>query len=122
MIYARPNPNPNPMEPMYDPENIFCKTREKEPDPFYYLEQSMSLPKDDAQSIDDLEFDTFFEKTLFRYKSKTNLDEVVFNHKRFQALVSNNIPQNPNPPRSMAARFAALILPTQQHDLPQNYS
>jgi hypothetical protein len=34
----------------------------------------------------------------------------------------NNIPQIPNPPRSLAAKFAPLILPAQLHDLPQNYS
>jgi hypothetical protein len=50
------------------------------------------------------------------------LDEIVFNQKRFQALIPNNIPQIPNPPRFMAARFTPLILPTQLHYFPQNYS
>jgi hypothetical protein len=59
---------------MYDPEKILCRTREQELDPFYYLEKSLSLPKDDAQSIKDLEFDAFFEQTLFRSKLETNLD------------------------------------------------
>jgi hypothetical protein len=102
-IYTRENPVPNPTEPVYDLEKILCNTREKVPDPFYYLDKSMSLPKDDAQSIDDLEFDEFFEQTMFRSKSETNLDEIVFKHKRLQALISNNIPQIPSPPRAMAA-------------------
>jgi hypothetical protein len=107
---------------VYDPENILHKTREKASDPFYYLERSMSFPKDSVQSIDDLEFDAFFEQTLFRSKSKTNLDENVFNPKKFQAPVSNNIPWNMNPPRAMATRFTPLILSTQLHDFPHNYS
>jgi hypothetical protein len=107
---------------VYDPEKILRRTREQVSDPFYYLDKSLSLPKDDVQSIDDLEFDALFEQTLFRSKSETILDEIVFDQKRFQALVSNNIPQIPNPPRAMAARFAPLILPAQLHDFPQNYS
>jgi hypothetical protein len=121
MIYTRENPNPNPTEPVYDPKKILCRTREQALDPFYYLERSMSLPKDDTQSIDDLEFDALFEQTLFRSKSENILDEIVFYQKRFQALVSNNITQIPNPPRVMAARFSPLVLPSQLHDFPQNY-
>jgi hypothetical protein len=50
------------------------------------------------------------------------LDDIVFDQKRFQALIPKNIPQIPNPPRAMAARFTPLILPAQLHDFPQNYS
>jgi hypothetical protein len=74
------------------------------------------------QSIDDLEFDTIFEQTLFRSKLETSLDETVFNPKTFSTLVMNNTSQNLNPLRAMAARFTPLILPTQFHNLPQNYS
>jgi hypothetical protein len=72
---------------VYDPEKILRKTREQAPDPFYYLDRSLSLPKDGAQSIDDLEFDALFEQTLFRSKSETSLDKTVFDPKNFQALV-----------------------------------
>jgi hypothetical protein len=105
---------------VYDPQNILCRTREKASDPFYYLEKILSLPKDDMQSIDDLDFDELFEKTLFRSKSKTSLDEIVFDRKRFQALVYKNIPQIQNSPRAMATRLSPLILLAQLHDLPQN--
>jgi hypothetical protein len=107
---------------VYDPEKILRKAREQAPDPFYFLDRSLSLPKDGVQSIDDLEFDALFEQTLFRSKSETSLDKTVFDPNNFQALVTNNIPQNLNPPRAMAARFTPLILPAQLHDLPQNYS
>jgi hypothetical protein len=122
MIYTRENPDPNPVEPMCDPEKLLRRTREKASDPFYYLDKSLSLPKDDMQSIDDLDFDALFEQTLFRSKSETSLDDIVFDQKRFQALIPKNIPQIPNPPRAMAARFSPLILPAQLHDFPQNYS
>jgi hypothetical protein len=65
MIYTRANPDPNPLETVYNPENIIRKDREKEPDLLYYLERSLYFPKDGAQSIDDIEFDAFFEQTLF---------------------------------------------------------
>jgi hypothetical protein len=66
MIYTRENPDPNPSEPVYDLEKILCKDREQAPDPFYYLDIILSFPKDGAQSIDNLDFDTFFEQTLFQ--------------------------------------------------------
>jgi hypothetical protein len=46
-------------------------------DPLYYLDRSLSLPEDDAQSIDDLEFDEAFEQTMFRSKSETNLGKTI---------------------------------------------
>jgi hypothetical protein len=116
------NPEPNIVEPMYDPEKLLHRTREQAPDTFYYLERSLSLTKDSVKSIDDLNFDTLFEQTLFRSKSETNLDDIVFDHKRFQALIRNNIPKIPNHPRAMASRFFPLVLPAQLYDLPQNYS
>jgi hypothetical protein len=38
----------------------------------------LSLPKDDAQSIEDLDFDALFEQTLFRSKSETSLGQDSF--------------------------------------------
>jgi hypothetical protein len=107
---------------VYNPKKILRRTREQASNPFYYLDKSMSFTKDGMKSIDDLDLDAFFEQTLFMSKSETSLDETVFNPKKFQALVSNNIPQNLNPPRAMAIRFTPLNLPAQLHELPQNYS
>jgi hypothetical protein len=116
-----------------DPEKILCKAKEQILDLFYYLDKNLSLPKDGVQSIDDLDFDTLFEQTLFRSKSESYLDKIVFNEKRFQYLIPNKPPQtsiiptrttqkDKNPPRVMAARFAPLSLPSQLHDFPQNYN
>jgi hypothetical protein len=58
------------------------RVREQAKDPFYYLERNLSFPKDWAQSIDDLNFDALFEQTLFRSKSKTNLDHIGFDKER----------------------------------------
>jgi hypothetical protein len=118
-IYTRENPNPNHVEPVSSPEKLLCRTREKALDPFYYMYISISLPKDGAQSIDNLEFDTLFQKTLFKSKSKTSLDDIVLDQKRFQAMIPKNISQIPNPARAMVPRFTPLILLAQMHDLPQ---
>jgi hypothetical protein len=111
LIYTRENPDLNPIEPVYDLEKILRRTKEHMSDPFYYLDRRLSLPKYDAQSIDDLDFDALFEKTLISSNSETNLDKIVFDHKTFQTLVSNNIPQAQNPPRAMDFRFSPLVLP-----------
>jgi hypothetical protein len=61
------------------------------------------------------------------------LDDIVFDEKRFRSMIPNkipqvvvvraqNIPQIPNPPRAMVARFAPLALPAQLHDFPYNYN
>jgi hypothetical protein len=116
-----------------DPEKIPHKEKEQIPDMFYYLDMNLSPPKDGVQSIDDLEFDTLFEQTLFRSKSESYLDEIVFDEKRFQSVIPTNPPrtsiiptqtiqQDQNPPRVMATRFSPLALPTQLHDFPQNYN
>jgi hypothetical protein len=122
MIYTRVNHDPNPVEPVCDPKKFLRKTREEALDPFYYLDKILSLPKDNVQSIDDLDFDTLFEQTLLRSMSKNSLDNIVFNQKRFQAMIPNNIPQIPKLPRAMSTRFAPLILLAQLHDFPQNCS
>jgi hypothetical protein len=99
-----------------DPEKLLRREKEQVPDPFYYLDRNLSLPKDGVQSIDDLDFDTLFEQTLFRSKSETCLDEIVFDEKRFQSLIPNKIPRAvviptqiippvPNPPRVMACQI-----------------
>jgi len=118
---------------MYDPKKILCREKEQAPEPFYYLENKLSLPKYGVQSIDDLDFDALFEQTLFNSKSETNFDVTAFDEKRFWSLIPNkilqvaavhaqNIPQIPNPPRVMAAKFSPLSLPAQLHDFPQNYN
>jgi hypothetical protein len=122
MIYIRENPDPNPVEPVCDPEKFLCRTREQASDPFYYMEISLSLPKDDAQSIDDLELDGLFDQTMFKSKSETILDEIVFDQKRFQTLITNIIPQISNPPRATTTIFSPLILLAQLHDFAQNYN
>jgi hypothetical protein len=84
-------------------------------------------------SIEDLEFDVKFEQILFRTKSESCLSETIFDEKRFQDLILAAsarplvIPaQNQQPLRpltaAMAAIFSPLILPTQLHDLPQDYN
>jgi hypothetical protein len=91
------------------------------------------LPKYGVTSIEDLEFDVKFEKTLFITKSKSCLNEFVFENKRFQDLIlaSSTKPivihtQNQHPLQvlttTMAASFSPLVLPNQLHDFPREYN
>jgi len=63
-FYTKANPDLEPVAPVFDLEKILQKEKEKIPDPFYYLDKNLSLPKDRVQSIDDLEFDTLFENSV----------------------------------------------------------
>jgi hypothetical protein len=116
-----------------DPEKLLHKRKERITDPVCYLDMNLSLPKDGVKIIDDLDFDLLFEQTLFRSRSKSYLNEIIFDEKKFQSLIPTNPPQAvviPTqtiqpvqiPPRVMAARFSPLALPAQLHDLPQNYN
>jgi len=116
-----------------DPKKLLRRAKEHAPDPFYYLDKRLSLPKDGVKRIDDVDFDTLFEQTLFKSKSKTCLDEIVFDEKRFLSLIPNKIfqvaviptqriPPVPNPPRVMVTRFTPLSLPSQLHSFPHNYN
>jgi hypothetical protein len=118
---------------MSDPEKILHKRKERITDSVCYLDRNLSLPKDRVKIIDDLEFDLLFKQTLFRSKLESCLNEIIFNEKKFQSLIPTNPPQDAviSPqtiqlvqtlPRVMAARFAPLSLPTELHDLPQNYN
>jgi hypothetical protein len=101
-------------------------------DSFYYLDKKLSLPKDGAQTIEELNFDTLFKQTLLRSKLEAILDHIVFDKERFQSLIpkkilqdanpTQKIPQIQNPPREMAARFSPLVLLAQLHDFPKNYN
>jgi hypothetical protein len=49
-------------------------------DLFYYLEINLSLPRDGEKIIDDLDFDTMFEQTIF--KSKQKLAWIIYSSMR----------------------------------------
>jgi hypothetical protein len=40
-----------------------------------------------VKRIEDLDFDFKFEQTLFRTKSESSLNEIIFDEKRFQDLI-----------------------------------
>ena len=91
-VHTRANPDPEPVAPMSNPKKLLHKGKKKIPDPFYYLDRNMSLPKDGVESIDDLEFNLLFEQTLFRSKSKSYLKEIIFDEKKFQSVIPTNPP------------------------------
>jgi hypothetical protein len=101
--------------------------------PVLCLERFLYFPKDGMKSIKDLDFDLKFEQTLFRTKSESCLNKIIFDAKRFQDLILATsikpllIPtQNQQPLQvltaTMVARFSPLVLPTQLHDFPWEYN
>jgi hypothetical protein len=83
-----------------DPEKLMCKGKERIADPLYYLDMNLSLPKDGVKIIDDLDFDLLFEQTLFRSRSESYLNEIIFDEKKFQSLIPTNPPANCHNPHS----------------------
>jgi hypothetical protein len=97
------------------------------------LDRYLSLPKDGVTSIEYLEFDVNFEQTLFKTKSESCLNEVIFDKKRFQGfiLVASVNPivihtHNQQPLQPLAATMESIfdppVLPAQLHDLPWEYN
>jgi hypothetical protein len=118
---------------MYDLEKLLHKGKERVPNPLYYLDRNLCLPKDRVKSIEDLDFDLLFKQTLLRSRLESYLNEIIFSENKFQSLIPTNTPRTsiiPTqtihpvqiPPRVMAAKFAPLTFLAQLHDLPQNYN
>jgi hypothetical protein len=118
---------------VYDLKKLLHKRKERIKNLVCYLDMNLYFPKYGVKSIDNLDFDLLFEQTMFRSRSKSYLNEIIFDKNKFQYLIPTNPPQAtviPTqtiqpiqiPPRSMAAKFSPLALPTQLHDLPQSYN
>jgi hypothetical protein len=114
------------------------------------LQKSPSLPEE-LVSIQDLDFDIFFEQSLFRTKSdsfvaETILDPTVLQPRTPEVLsptakpqTTHSVPASPSsssssattppiiqfvvppPPPIMAARYAPLVLAAPLHAMPQDY-
>jgi hypothetical protein len=132
-VYTRENPDSKPVASVSDPEKLLYKRKERITDSVCYLDRNLSLPKDRVKRIDDIDFDLLFEQTMFRSKTESYLNEIIFDEKKFQSLIPTNPPQvvvisteivQPVqiPPRVMVARFTPLAFPAQLHDLPHNYN
>jgi hypothetical protein len=118
---------------VFDSEKIVHKRKENPISTVSCLDIYLSFPKDGLKSIEDLDFDLKFEQTMFRIKSESCLNEIIFDEKRFQylVLVASTKPlvistQNQQPLQvlilAMASRFSPLFVPTQLHDLPWEYN
>jgi hypothetical protein len=59
---------------MSDPEKIVHKRKENPISPVLCLDRYLSFPKDGVKSIEDLDFDSKFEQTMFRTKPKSCLN------------------------------------------------
>ena len=86
--YTRRNPNPEPIAYVSDPEKLLHKRKERVVDSGKFLDRNLSFPNDEVKSIDDLDFDIKLEQSLFRSRSESNLNEVLFDENKFQSLIS----------------------------------
>jgi hypothetical protein len=107
-----------------DPEKLLHKRKEKTVKSFSFLDKNLSLPKDGLKSIDDLDFDLKFEQTLFRSRSESKLNEIIFDEKKFQSLIpivpiqtipiqivpAQTVQIAQNPPRAMASQIFSSCL------------
>jgi hypothetical protein len=130
-IHPRRNPDPEAVIHVSNPEKIVHKRKEKPISPVVYLDRYLSLPKDGVISIEDLNFDSKIEQTMFITKSESCLNEIIFDEKNFQDLILATstkpiVIPNQQPLQvltaAMAARFSPLILPAQLHDFPWEYN
>jgi hypothetical protein len=101
-IHTRRNPDPEAIILVFDPEKIVHKRKEMPISLVLCLDRFLSFPKDGLKSIEDLDFDLKFEQTLFITKSESCLNEIIFDEKRFQDLVS-------------ATSIKPLVIPNQNH-------
>jgi hypothetical protein len=132
-IHTRRNPDPEVAIPVSDPEKIVHKRKEKAISLVLCLDMYLSFPKYGVTSIEYLDFDVKFEKTLFRTKSESCLSEIIFDEKRINVFIlvaSAKLvvihTQNQQPLQiltaTMEARFSPLVLHARLYDFPWKYN
>ena len=75
--YTRKNWDPNPTEPVDNPEKLIGEGKKKNIISPPLLTRSISLSQEVVQNLDNLQFDYKFQHSLFRSKSDSDLSEVV---------------------------------------------
>ena len=75
--YTRKNPDPNPIEPVDNPERLLGEGKKKNLIYPPLLSRSTSLSTEVVQTIQDLQFDYKFQHSLFISKSDSDLKEIV---------------------------------------------
>lgn len=84
-IFTRANPDLNPTEVVFDPENILQNYRKKSEPSTPYFQRFGSYSDKEIIDIHNLGFDLKFEQSLFQCKSESELKEVVPNSVNFQS-------------------------------------
>ena len=77
-IYTRRNPDPNPPKVVENPERILRRSNSKANKGIFHLHKSLSLPTKGIKYIVDIILDEKFGKTLLRYKSTLELNQITF--------------------------------------------
>ena len=87
-IYTRDNPDPNPSEAVENPKKILRKSNSKVGKETYQLHKSTSLPVEGVESINEIAYDLKFEHSLFRTKSESHLEHIIFDPKCLVPITS----------------------------------
>ena len=92
-IYMRKNLDPNPIsELVEDPEKLLRKKKIQVDTCIPLRDRSISLAKEGFISVEYLEFDEKFEKSLFRSKSDSDLSQIVFYLEIFNTFIPSTSP------------------------------
>jgi len=86
----RRNPDPYPVEIVFDPEKLLQRHEKREKPNTSRFQQFNSFSDDDIENIEDIGFDLKFEQYLFRSKSESNLKETIPDPNKFQAGADNS--------------------------------
>ena len=89
-IYTRKNLDPNPiLEFVEDREKLLRKKKIQDDIDISLINRSISLPKEEVISVEYLEIDEKFKLSLFRSKSDSYLNQIVFDLERFNTVISS---------------------------------
>lgn len=88
--FTRRNPDPYPVELVFDPEKLLPKQKRKENPNISSFQNFSSFSNDDIEDIEDISFDLKFEQSLFTSKSEYDFKEIVLDPNNFQVGAHNN--------------------------------
>lgn len=77
IIFTRGNPDPNPSELVFDPENLLQKYKKTSESNISDFQKLGYFFDDEIVDINNIGFDLKFKQSLFRSKYESELKEVV---------------------------------------------
>ena len=98
-IYTRRNTYPNPPKVVEDPNRILRRCNNKVDKGIFHLQKSLSLRAKGIKNTDDITFGQKFKQSFFRFKSSSELNQLVFDPK---SLISSKSAPQPSQASSIS--------------------